>query len=77
MITKNKKEGIKTMKIKNLKLIAAASVILVSSLFSKELASTSVSSKATQRVLNGENQSPGISVLNLSLIHICRCRRAI
>ena len=43
MITKNKKEGIKTMKIKNLKLIAAASVILVSSLFSKELASTSVS----------------------------------
>ena len=68
MITKNKKEGIKTMKIKNLKLIAAASVILVSSLFSKELASTSVSSKATQRVLNGENQSPGISVLNINNI---------
>ena len=49
MITKNKKEGIKTMKIKNLKLIVATSVILVSSLFAKELASTSVSSRATQR----------------------------
>ena len=68
MITKNKKEGIKTMKIKNLKLIVAMSVLLVSSVFARELASSEVNSRASERVLNGENLSPGISVLNINNI---------
>ena len=68
MIIKNKEEGIKTMKIKNLKLIVAMSVLLVSSLFSRELASSEVNSRASERVLNGENLSPGISVLNINNI---------
>ena len=68
MIIKNKEEGIKTMKIKNLKLIVAMSVLLVSSVFARELASSEVNSRASERVLNGENLSPGISVLNINNI---------
>ena len=56
------------MKIKNLKLIVAMSVLLVSSVFARELASSEVNSRASERVLNGENLSPGISVLNINNI---------
>ena len=56
------------MKINNLKLIVAMSVLIVSSLFARELASSEVNSRASERVLNGENLSPGTSVLNINNI---------
>lgn len=52
------------MKKKNLKLIVACSTLLVSGLFAKELVPSNASTKSTMRVM--ENQSPGISVLNIN-----------
>ncbi|MBT5734778.1 hypothetical protein HOI27_08250, partial [bacterium] len=52
------------MKKKNLKLIVACSTLLVSGLFAKELVPSNSSTKSTMRVM--ENQSPGISVLNIN-----------
>ena len=52
------------MKKKNLKLIVACSTLLVSGLFAKELVPSNTSTKSTMRVM--ENQSPGISVLNIN-----------
>ncbi|MDA9946711.1 T9SS type A sorting domain-containing protein [Candidatus Marinimicrobia bacterium] len=52
------------MKKKNLKLIVACSMFLVSGLFAKELVPSNTSTKSTMRVM--ENQSPGISVLNIN-----------
>ena len=64
MKTKNKKEGIKTMKKNNLKLSVAISVLMFSSIFARELPNANVNSRSAERVMNGENLSPGISVLN-------------
>ena len=54
------------MKMKNLKLIVASCMFLVSGLFAKELANSKADTRATNRVM--ENQSPGISVLNINNI---------
>ena len=54
------------MKMKNLKLIVASCMFLVSGLFAKELAYSKADTRATNRVM--ENQSPGISVLNINNI---------
>ena len=68
MKTKNKKEGIKTMKKNNLKLSVAISVLMFSSIFARELPNANVNSRSAERVMNGENLSPGISVLNINNI---------
>ena len=54
------------MKMKNLKLIVASCMFLVSGLFARELANSKADARATNRVM--ENQSPGISVLNINNI---------
>ena len=54
------------MKMKNLKLIVASCMFLVSGLFAKELANSKADTRAANRVM--ENQSPGISVLNINNI---------
>ena len=68
MIIINKEEGIKAMKLNNLKLIVVTGLLLVSSLFAREKSSADVNSRSAERVLNGENLSPGISVLNINNI---------
>ena len=65
----NKEKGITTMKNKNLIMIAISAVFLFSTLFGKEM--HGAHSQHVARAAEGlENQSPSISVMNLSLIHI-------
>ena len=68
MIIKNKEKGIKTMKNKNLKLTVASCVLLVSSIFAKELNPNSADAIRSAKRGSMENQSPNISVLNINNI---------